>query len=374
VNLVQTKDVSGISEYVRAMERLLRVIQDLSASRDLNTVMDIVRHSARDLTGSDGATFVLRDGDLCYYAEEDAISPLWKGHRFPMKICISGWVMMHKEPTIIEDIYTDDRIPVDVYRKTFVRSLAMVPIRTKDPIGAIGCYWSYKHRATEEEVKVLHVLADTASIAMENIQYQNIIEQKAAQMEETLKGTLQAIAKMVEQKDLYTSGHQQRVGLIGYAIAKEMGWDEERCETVLRAGTIHDIGKIGIPGELLSKPAKLMPYEYAQIKTHSEAGYQILKDIPLLLPVAKIILQHHERIDGSGYPDGLKNEEILPEAQVLAIADVFESMTSHRPYRPALGNDAALEELEKNKGRLYNPEMVDVLIRLVQENRLEFLK
>jgi putative two-component system response regulator len=374
VNLVQTKDVSGISEYVRAMERLLRVIQDLSASRDLNTVMDIVRHSARDLTGSDGATFVLRDGDLCYYAEEDAISPLWKGHRFPMKICICGWVMMHKEPTINEDIYTDDRIPVDVYRKTFVRSLAMVPIRTKDPIGAIGCYWSYKHRATEEEVKVLHVLADTASIAMENIQYQNIIEQKAAQMEETLKGTLQAIAKMVEQKDLYTSGHQQRVGLIGYAIAKEMGWDEERCETVLRAGTIHDIGKIGIPGELLSKPAKLMPYEYAQIKTHSEAGYQILKDIPLLLPVAKIILQHHERIDGSGYPDGLKNEEILPEAQVLAIADVFESMTSHRPYRPALGNDAALEELEKNKGRLYNPEMVDVLIRLVQENRLEFLK
>jgi putative two-component system response regulator len=128
---------------------------------------------------------------------------------------------------------------------------------------------------------------------------------------------------------LYTFGHQQRVGLIGYAIAKEMGWDEERCETVLRAGTIHDIGKIGIPGELLSKPAKLMPYEYAQIKTHSEAGYQILKDIPLLLPVAKIILQHHERIDGSGYPDGLKNEEILPEAQVLAIADVFESMTSH---------------------------------------------
>lgn len=374
MNLVQTKDVSGISEYVRAMERLLRVIQDLSASRDLNTVMDIVRHSARDLTGSDGATFVLRDGDLCYYAEEDAISPLWKGHRFPMKICICGWVMMHKEPTINEDIYTDDRIPVDVYRKTFVRSLAMVPIRTKDPIGAIGCYWSYKHRATEEEVKVLHVLADTASIAMENIQYQNIIEQKAAQMEETLKGTLQAIAKMVEQKDLYTSGHQQRVGLIGYAIAKEMGWDEERCETVLRAGTIHDIGKIGIPGELLSKPAKLMPYEYAQIKTHSEAGYQILKDIPLLLPVAKIILQHHERIDGSGYPDGLKNEEILPEAQVLAIADVFESMTSHRPYRPALGNDAALEELEKNKGRLYNPEMVDVLIRLVQENRLEFLK
>lgn len=366
----QANDVAGISAYVMALERLLRVIQDLSASRDLNTVMDIVRHSARDLTGSDGATFVLRDGDCCYYAEEDAISPLWKGNRFPMSICISGWVMMNKEPAIIEDIFQDDRIPVDVYRKTFVRSLAMVPIRTKDPIGAIGCYWATKHRATEDQVKVLHVLADTASIAMDNINYQNILDQKADELEETLKGTLQAIATMVEQKDLYTSGHQQCVGHIGHAIAKRLGWDDDRCETVLRAGIIHDIGKIGIPGELLSKPSKLMPYEYAQIKTHSEAGYQILKDIPLLLPLANIILQHHERLDGSGYPHGLTGDEILPEAQILAISDVFESMISHRPYRPALGVDVALDELKKNKGRLYNPEMVDVLISLINDNEI----
>lgn len=372
MDFIQTNDVSGISAYVRAMERLLRVIQDLSASRDLNTVMDIVRHSVRDLTGSDGATFVLRDHDFCYYAEEDAISPLWKGSRFPMNTCISGWVMMNKEPAIIEDIFVDDRIPVDVYRKTFVRSLAMVPIRTNDPIGAIGCYWAQKHRATEEQVKVLHVLADTASIAMENIHYQRVIEQKAVQMEETLKGTMQAIATMVEQKDLYTSGHQQRVGMIGHAIAQELGWSAERCETVFRAGVIHDIGKIGIPGELLSKPAKLMPYEFAQIKTHSEAGYQILKDVPLLLPIAQIILQHHERLDGSGYPGGLKGDEILPEAQIVAIADVFESMISHRPYRAALGVDAAIDELVENKGRLYNSEMVEVLARLVLEKEFVF--
>ncbi len=136
--------------YVRDMERLLRVVQDLSASRDLNSVMDIVRHSARDLTGSDGATFVLRDGDKCYYAEEDAITPLWKGSRFPMSVCISGWVMMNREPAVIEDIFTDPRIPVDVYEKTFVRSLAMVPIRTASPIGAIGSYWASRHRATPE--------------------------------------------------------------------------------------------------------------------------------------------------------------------------------------------------------------------------------
>ena len=362
---IDRNNLFGMTTYVITMERLLRVVQDLSASRDLNTVMNIVRHSVRDLTGSEGATFVLREGDNCYYAEEDAISPLWKGNRFPMEICISGWVMMHKTPTVIEDIFADARIPVDVYKKTFVKSLAMVPIRTNEPIGAIGCYWADHHRATQEQIKVLQVIADTTAIAIDNIYHQNIIEIKAKQLDETLKGTMLAIAKMVEQKDLYTSGHQYRVAMIGLAIATELGWCEERCEIVYRAGIVHDIGKIGIPSEILSKPAKLTQYEFALIKTHPEAGYQILKDLPLLLPIADIILQHHERMDGSGYPKGLRGSEILPEAQILTVADVFESMISHRPYRPALGQDVALDELVKNKGVLYNPEIVDALMNLV---------
>lgn len=136
------------------MEQLLKVVQQLSATHDMQSVMDIVRHSVRELTGSDGATFVLRDGDFCYYAEEDAITPLWKGLRFPIEICISGWVMHNRQPTIIEDIYKDNRIPIDVYRKTFVRILTMVPIKTNDPIGAIGCYWSKPYRPTAEQVQV----------------------------------------------------------------------------------------------------------------------------------------------------------------------------------------------------------------------------
>lgn len=362
---IDQNNLFGISTYVLTMERLLRVVQDLSASRDLNTVMDIVRHSVRDLTGSDGATFVLREGDYCYYAEEDAISPLWKGNRFPMEICISGWVMMHKIPTVIEDIFADARIPVDVYKKTFVKSLAMVPIRTNEPIGAIGCYWANHHRATPEQIKVLHVIADTAAIAIDNIHHMSIIEIKAKQLDETLKGTMLAIAKMVEQKDLYTSGHQYRVAMIGLAIATELGWSEESREIVYRAGIVHDIGKIGIPSEILSKPAKLTQYEFALIKTHPEAGYQILKDLPLLLPIADIILQHHERLNGSGYPKGLLGNEILPEAQILTVADVFESMISHRPYRPALGQDVAIEELVKNKGVFYSEEIVNALVNLV---------
>lgn len=345
---------------------LLKVVQELYATHELSTIMDIVRHSVRDLVGSDGAAFVLRDGDFCYYAEEDAISPLWKGDRFPMEICISGWVMKHHHPAIIEDVYADPRIPIDVYRKTFIKSLAVVPIKTKDPIGAIGCYWAGRHDPVSEEVEVLQILADTAAIAMDNIYYQDVISAKAKQLEYAVDGTLLVVAKMVEQKDLYTSGHQRRVAAIALEIARALGWSKECCDTIFRAGIVHDIGKIGIPSELLAKPAKLTPSEFGLIKTHTESGYEILKDVQSLMPMAKIILQHHERLDGSGYPYGLKGDDILPEAQVLAVADVFEAMISHRPYRPALGLEAALEELTINKDVLYRSVIVDTVVDLIK--------
>src|SRR5919198_808629 len=164
--------------YLRGMERLVAVVQELSLARDLATLMAIVRHAARELTGADGATFILRDGDQCYYADEDAIAPLWKGLRFPMSTCISGWAMLHRQHTVIEDIYADPRIPVAAYRPTFVKSLAMVPIRTLDPIGAIGIYWAARHQPTAEEVKLLQALADTTAVAMENVQVYAELEQR----------------------------------------------------------------------------------------------------------------------------------------------------------------------------------------------------
>ncbi|MBN2504800.1 MAG: HD domain-containing protein [Bacilli bacterium] len=352
--------------YISIMEKLLLVVQELSASKDLTQVMNIVRHSIRDLLESDGATFVLLDNDMCYYAEEDAISPLWKGKRFPMDICISGWVMKNKIPAVIKDIYQDERIPIDAYRKTFVRGLIAVPIRTHDPIGAIGCYWADNHAASPEEVRVLQVLADTAAIAMGNIHFQEIIDEKAQQLEKAVENTLQVISNIVEQKDLYTSGHQQRVAKIAMDIATELKWEKETCEMIYRAGIIHDIGKIGIPSETLSKPAKLTFYEYEFIKTHSEQGYNMLKNIPFFEQIAEIILEHHERLDGSGYPRKLKGDEILPEARVLAVADVFEAMTSHRPYRPALGLEVAMDELISNRGILYCANAVDALTDLVR--------
>ena len=159
--LDRSRALRGSAEprYLRAMERLVAVVEELSLARSLERVQDIVRKAARELTGADGATFVLRDNGHCYYADEDAIEPLWKGKRFPMGLCISGWVMLNRRPVIIPDIYLDSRIPHDAYRPTFVHSLAVVPIRTLAPIGAIGVYWSASYTATADELQLLAALA-----------------------------------------------------------------------------------------------------------------------------------------------------------------------------------------------------------------------
>jgi diguanylate cyclase (GGDEF)-like protein len=176
------------SNYVDGMERLLHAVQELSLTRSLPEIQRLIRTSARELTGCDGATFVLRDNDKCYYAEEDAIAPLWKGSRFPIQICVSGWAMLNREAVVIPDIYEDARIPQDLYRPTFVKSLVMVPIRRLEPIGAIGNYWADHHQPSEEEVRLLQALADSTSIAMENVQLYSELEQRVrdrtAQLEE----------------------------------------------------------------------------------------------------------------------------------------------------------------------------------------------
>jgi len=193
------------------------------------------------------------------------------------------------------------------------------------------------------------------------------IAEYVRQLERVMYGTLQAVARMVELRDPYTAGHQRRVALVAVALAQELGWSAERCHTLELAGMVHDIGKVAIPAELLAKPSRLSNLEYEIIKTHAEGGYQILKDIDFPQPIAEIIREHHERNDGTGYPQGLKGDRILPEAKVLAVADVLESMASHRPYRPALGPEQALAELEAHKDTHYDAEIVDAAVRLIRE-------
>lgn len=163
------------------VDALISVIQQLSVAEDVATIQDIVRRAARALTGADGATFVLRDSDQCFYADEDAIAPLWKGRRFPLSMCISGWCMLHRAPVAIEDIYADERIPHEAYRPTFVRSLAMVPIRSADPMGAIGNYWAHSHAPSVEELSLLQALADSTAVAMARVQVLAHLEQLVAE-------------------------------------------------------------------------------------------------------------------------------------------------------------------------------------------------
>jgi len=180
--------------YVRGMERLVLVVQELSRARSLEAIQVIVRKAARALTGADGATFVLRDGDECFYADEDAIAPLWKGMRFPLSACISGWAMLNARAAVIEDIYADARIPADAYRPTFVKSLAMVPIRTAAPIGAIGNYWATQRMPTDAEVRLLQALADSTSIAIENVQTQRALARTELQLQHAQK--MEAVGRL----------------------------------------------------------------------------------------------------------------------------------------------------------------------------------
>ena len=187
------------------------------------------------------------------------------------------------------------------------------------------------------------------------------------QLRKALGGTVQAIALLVEKRDPYTAGHQRRVADIARTIAQEMGLSDEQVNGLRMAGIIHDIGKVSVPAEILSSPRKLSNIEFSMIKTHAQSGYDIMKDIEFPWPIARMILEHHERMNGSGYPNGLTGDNILIESRILSVADVVEAMATHRPYRASLGIDAALEEIARNRGALYDPDAVDACLSIFKE-------
>jgi len=191
-------------------------------------------------------------------------------------------------------------------------------------------------------------------------------------LKKAMSGTIQAMALTVETRDPYTAGHQRRVANLAVAIAREMGFPQDTIDGIEMAGVVHDLGKISVPAEILSKPGTLTETEFSLIKTHPQVGYDILKSIEFPWPIAEIIFQHHERNDGSGYPRGLSDREILIEAKILAVADVVEAMASHRPYRAAIGIEEALDEISKNRGILYEPDIVDVCLMLFNDKSFEF--
>jgi PAS domain S-box-containing protein/putative nucleotidyltransferase with HDIG domain len=237
------------------------------------------------------------------------------------------------------------------------------------PFGAIGIAASETHAFDTEELKLLEELAADLGYGIANLRTANERRAAGEKLRRGLEGAIGALAATVETRDPYTAGHQRRVAELAAAIAREMGEDARVVEGVHFGALIHDIGKIQIPAEMLAKPTRLSKLEFEIIKTHAQAGYDILKGIDFPWPVAQMVLQHHERIDGTGYPNGAKGEELLIESRILAVADVVEAMSSHRPYRPGLGLEPALTEIESKRGTAFDARAVDACLRLFREKR-----
>jgi len=225
---------------------------------------------------------------------------------------------------------------------------------------------------TNEDRQLLRTLSREVAVTIENANRYETIKREYGELQKAVDGVTCAISLVVETRDPYTAGHQRRVAEMARAIAEEMGLSEWFAKGVHVAGLLHDVGKVAVPAEILSKPGKISQFEFDIIKTHPQAGYEILKRIEFPWPIAQTILQHHERLNGTGYPEGISGEDIIIEARILGVADVVEAMSSHRPYRPALGLDSALAEISRAGGILYDYEAASACLRLFQKNEFEF--
>lgn len=268
----------------------------------------------------------------------------------------------------------------DVAQRYGLASSIALPMKDKEQtFGILSIYARAVSAFNQPEVELLQELTRDLAAGLLNlrIRYERDRALRAQQyhaehLRASMTDTVQAIATVAELRDAYTAGHQWRVADLAVVIAREMGLQDEQVQGIHLAALVHDIGKIQIPSEILTKPKRLNNLEYELVKTHSQAGYDILKGISFPWPIAQTVLQHHERLDGSGYPLGLVGDQILIEARIVAVADVVESMASHRPYRPALGIDKALDEVRTNRGILYETVVVDACLSAFSENDYQF--
>lgn len=294
----------------------------------------------------------------------------------------TGTAIRTGKPVIVRNILTDRSfVPwrEEAAKRGYASSIALPLIERKRILGSLNIYSTEPDAFDEEEVKLLTELSNDIAYgigAMETRSKHERAEEAQKQSFEKVKkvlaGTVYALAEMSQRRDPYTAGHQRRVAQLACAIARQMGLPENQIEGIRMAALLHDIGKMYVPSEILTKPGQITELETGIIETHAQVGYEILKTIDFPWPIAKTVLQHQERLNGSGYPAGLTGREILLEARILAVADVVEAMSSHRPYRATLGTKKALNEISQNRGILFDPEAVDACLTLFADNKFEF--
>ena len=294
----------------------------------------------------------------------------------------TGQCIQTSLPVLILDTENDPRfLPWRERSKPYgIRSVIAVPIKDHEPqaIAALTVYANLPNAFGEVEIQLFESLAKEIGFGLAAIEKQQLLDEEIKERErlndqliKTLNSTIEAMSKTMEWRDPYTAGHQKKVALLSQAIARKLGWGEERIKGLYLAALVHDLGKIATPSEILTKPSMLTETELALIKEHSKTGYDILKDIPFTWPIAQAVYQHHERIDGSGYPNQLVGDAIIPEAKILAIADTIESMTSHRPYRPGLGLEKAILQVKSEAGKTLDPAICEVACQLSEQDEFQ---
>ncbi|MBU4447310.1 MAG: PAS domain S-box protein [Proteobacteria bacterium] len=390
-----------ITDRKQAEERLQRTSRALKALSACNQALVHATHETGFLT--DVCEVIVREGGypLAWvgYAQSDkikSVAPMASagveaGH--PEWIALTwgdgergqgpgGMAIKTGEIQVAKDILQDPALAPwheEWRRRGFTAIIALPLIVEGKAIGILDISAQDPAAFDPEEVRLLEELAGGVSFGIWSLRTDGERQRAEAEVQHSLEklkkaldGTVLAVANTVEMRDPYTAGHQRQVAQLATAIAQEMGFSEERVEGMRVLGCLHDIGKIAIPAEILSKPGRLSYMEFSLIKDHPRVGYEIIKDIDFPFPLAEGILQHHERLNGSGYPQGISGPDIILEARILGVADVVEAIASHRPYRRSLGIDQALEEISRKRGILYDPEVVDICLKLFHEKGFSF--
>jgi putative nucleotidyltransferase with HDIG domain len=364
---------------------------DQGSQLRVDDLMEVILASVAALVHADHAFFYVYDADTDALELKKALgcSGAHIGYQMEQGVGLIGKVLRTGRPMVVNDYQSWEGRHRDP-RWNKIRAVMALPLTFDGQvIGALGLAHTQEGRAFgKDDIAALSRFSALASVVLLNeivrarVQHElterkriwEELQRKNDHLRETYIATINALATTIEMKDPYTAAHQRWVTRLACAIADEMELAKEQVEGLRMAGLIHDIGKLNVPAELLIKPHRLTEIEYEAIKIHPQSGYDIVKEIQFPWPIAHIVLQHHERMDGSGYPLGISGTEILPESRLLAVADVVESMSSHRPYREAHGIEIALDEIARNSGILYDPAAVKACLVVFQDKGFKFEK